>query len=104
MLPLGFHPARQPNRRANLLCHVGRRSGAKNKCARVIDQILLHLATRTNECPRAPQSLAAGVNNGQQFTGDAGVSRQPAPFRPENTHRVRFVDDQLRAILARQRG
>src|SRR5262249_39468219 len=92
------HPPRELQRCPDLLRHVGRHRRAENKCARIIDEMLLQRSAAANKRARAAKRLPAGVYPSGELLCDSVSNSDSASRSSLYPGRVGFVHNNTRAV------
>src|SRR5215469_13526293 len=95
------HPTREPQRRPDLLRHVGGHRRTKNKCPRVIDEMLLQGCAPTNKRASATERFPARVNRGRNLLCDSVPNSDSAPRGSLYPGRVGFVHNNTGSVVLR---
>ena len=89
----------QTERRTNLRREIRRQRRAENKRARVIHQMFFQHRGAADKCSGGAQRLSAGMNRRQDFADSERARRDSPSAWAMNARRMRFIDNQCRAIF-----
>src|SRR5260370_21488233 len=98
------HCKSEPQRRANVVGHVGWHRRAENKGPRVVDEMLLQNGAPTSECARAGERLPARVHRGGKILHIPMLRRNSPAGRTMHSGGMRLVPNNPGAVTIRHRA
>src|SRR5580692_3818447 len=103
-MAVGIHGGGNFESSSDLLSEVGRKRGAEDKGAGVIDEVLLQFDWAADERAGTGESFAAGVNAGKKLGVNSDLHGEAAACWTVNCGGVSFIDDERGAIFFSESG